>query len=160
MVEQLADLQRHAVDYARRDVLLAEDELFYTEQNARAVAAAEEYYRAMFSGRVSSWNLHERHMAGTLDALVAHLGRQRQASAKIVVWAHNSHVGDARATEAAARGELNIGQLVRERHPGDCRLAGFTTYTGTVMAADDWEGPAGRKWVRPAGGASWHGGRE
>jgi erythromycin esterase-like protein len=104
VVEQLADLQRHAVDYARRDVLLAEDELFYAEQNARAVAAAEEYYRAMFSGRVSSWNLHERHMAGTLDALVAHLGRQRQASAKIVVWAHNSHVGDARATEAAARG--------------------------------------------------------
>jgi erythromycin esterase-like protein/predicted phosphoribosyltransferase len=150
VVEQLADLQRHALDYARRDGLLAEDELFYAEQNARTVAAAEEYYRAMFSGQVSSWNLRDRHMAGTLDALIDHLSRQRQAPAKIVVWAHNSHLGDARATETAARGELNVGQLVRERHPGDCRLVGFTTYTGTVTAADDWEGPAERKWVRPA----------
>lgn len=150
VVEQLVDLQRHALEYARRDGLIAEDELFYADQNARAVRAAEEYYRAMFSGRVSSWNLRDRHMADTLDALVAHLGRQRQAPAKIVVWAHNSHLGDARATETAARGELNVGQLVRERHPGDCRLVGFTTYTGTVTAADDWEGPAERKRVRPA----------
>ena len=67
-----------------------------------------------------------------------------------VVWAHNSHLGDARATETAARGELNVGQLVRERHPADCRLIGFTTYTGTVTAASDWEGPAEREWVRPA----------
>jgi erythromycin esterase-like protein len=66
------------------------------------------------------------------------------------VWANNSHVGDARATEVAAQGELNVGQLVRERHPGDCRLVGFSTYTGTVTAADDWGGPAERKWVRPA----------
>ena len=150
VVEQLADFQRHALEYARRDGLMAEDELFYAEQNVRTVQAAEEYYRAMFSGRVSSWNLRDRHMAGTLDALAGHLGRQRQEPAKIVVWAHNSHVGDARATETAARGELSIGQLVRERHPGDCRLVGFTTYTGTVTAADDWEGPAERKRVRPA----------
>jgi erythromycin esterase-like protein len=67
-----------------------------------------------------------------------------------VVWAHNSHLGDARATEAASRGELNVGQLIRERHPGQCRLVGFTTYTGTVTAADDWDGPAERKAVRPA----------
>ena len=112
--------------------------------------AAEEYYRTMFSGRVSSWNLRDRHMADTLDALAEHLTRQRGAPAKIVVWAHNSHLGDARATEIAARGELNVGQLVRERHPGDCRLIGFTTYTGTVTAAEDWDGPAERKWVRPA----------
>jgi erythromycin esterase-like protein/predicted phosphoribosyltransferase len=150
VVEQLVDLQRHAAQYARRDGLLAEDELFYAEQNARTVRAAEEYYRAMFSGRVSSWNLRDRHMAGTLDALAGHLARQRGAPAKIVVWAHNSHLGDARATETAASGELNVGQLVRERHPGDCRLVGFTTYTGTVTAASDWEGPAERKWVRPA----------
>ncbi len=150
VVEQLVDLQRHAVEYARRDGLMAEDELFYAEQNARTVRAAEEYYRAMFSGRVSSWNLRDRHMAGTLDALAGHLARQRGAPAKIVVWAHNSHLGDAWATETAASGELNVGQLVRERHPGDCRLVGFTTYTGTVTAADDWEGPAERKWVRPA----------
>jgi erythromycin esterase-like protein/predicted phosphoribosyltransferase len=150
VIEQLADLHRHALDYARRDGLIAEDELFYAEQNARTVLAAEEYYRTMFSERVSSWNLRDRHMANTLDALARHLGQQRGSPAKIVVWAHNSHLGDARATETAARGELNIGQLVRERHLGDCRLIGFTTYTGTVTAADDWDEPAERKWVRPA----------
>jgi erythromycin esterase-like protein/predicted phosphoribosyltransferase len=149
-VEQLTDLQRHAVEYARRDGLLAEDELFYAGQNARTVRAAEEYYRTMFSGRVSSWNLRDQHMADTLDALAEHLGRQRGGPAKIVVWAHNSHVGDARATEPAAEGEFTLGQLVRERHAGDCRLVGFSTYTGTVTAASDWEGPAERKWVRPA----------
>jgi erythromycin esterase-like protein len=89
-------------------------------------------------------------MVDTLDSLAAHLGRQRGEPAKIVVWAHNSHLGDARATEMGARGDLNVGQLVRERHPGDCRLVGFTTYTGTVTAADDWGKPAERKWVRPA----------
>jgi erythromycin esterase-like protein/predicted phosphoribosyltransferase len=150
VVAQLVDLQRHAVEYVRRDGLMADDELFYAEQNARTVRAAEEYYRAMFSGRASSWNLRDRHMADTLDALAGHLTRQRGAPAKIVVWAHNSHLGDARATETAASGEFNVGQLVRERHPGDCRLIGFTTYTGTVTAASDWEGPAERKWVRPA----------
>ena len=92
----------------------------------------------MFSGRVSSWNLRDQHMAGTLDALAGHLSRQRGRPAKIVVWAHNSHVGDARATELGSQGELDIGQLVRERHPGSCRLLGFTTYTGTVTAASDW----------------------
>jgi erythromycin esterase-like protein/predicted phosphoribosyltransferase len=150
VVEQLVDLQRHALEYARRDGLPAQDELFFAEQNARTVKAAEEYYRAMFSGRVSSWNLRDRHMTDTLDALADHLGRQRGQPAKVVVWAHNSHLGDARATEVAAQGEVNVGQLVRERHPGDCRLVGFATYTGTVTAADDWEGPAQRKLVRPA----------
>jgi erythromycin esterase-like protein/predicted phosphoribosyltransferase len=150
VVEQLADVQRHALDYARRDGLIAADELFYAEQNARLVRAAEEYYRTMFSGRTSSWNLRDSHMADTLDAIAEHLGRQRGAPAKIVVWAHNSHLGDARATETAIRGEVNVGQLVRERHPGDCRLVGFSTYTGAVTAASDWEEPAERKWVRPA----------
>ena len=150
VVEQLIDLKRHAAEHARRDGLLAADELFYAERNAQTVRAAEEYYRAMFSGRVSSWNLRDRHMADTLDALASHLGRQRGTPAKIVVWAHNSHLGDARATETSARGEFNLAQLVRERHAGDCRLVGFTTYTGTVTTASDWEGPAQRKWVRPA----------
>ncbi|HEV7963450.1 MAG TPA: erythromycin esterase family protein [Actinoplanes sp.] len=150
VVEQLVDLQRHALQHARRDGLLAEDELFYVEQNARTVQNAEQYYRTMFGGRVSSWNLRDRHMAETLEALAAHLGRQGDDPPKIVVWEHNSHLGDARATESAARGEWNVGQLVRERYPGDCRLVGFTTYTGTVTAADDWGGPAERKGVRPA----------
>jgi erythromycin esterase-like protein len=103
----------------------------------------------MFSGRVSSWNLRDRHMADTLDALASHLGRQRGTPAKIVVWAHNSHLGDVRATETSAHGELSLGQLARERHADDCRLVGFTTYTGTVTAASHWEGSAERKWVRP-----------
>ncbi|MEU0967044.1 erythromycin esterase family protein [Streptomyces sp. NPDC005917] len=150
VVEQLVDLQRHAVEYARRDGLLAEDEQFYAEQNARAVKNAAEYYRTMFGGQVSSWNLRDRHMVETLDELAGHLGRQRGEPAKIVVWEHNSHLGDARATESAVRGEFNVGQLVREAHPDDCRLLGFTTYTGTVTAADDWGGPAERKRVRPA----------
>jgi erythromycin esterase-like protein len=104
----------------------------------------------MFGGRISSWNLRDRAMLETLEALLAHLGRQRGGDPRVVVWAHNSHVGDARATEMASRGELTIGQLVRERHPDDCRLVGFTTYTGTVTAADDWGGQADRKTVRPA----------
>jgi erythromycin esterase-like protein len=114
------------------------------------VRAAEEYYRATFSGRVSLWNLRDRHMADTLDALAGHLGRQRGTPAEIVVWAHNFHLGEVRATETSAHGELNLGQLARERHADDCRLVGFTTYTGTVTAASDWEGPAERKWMRPA----------
>jgi erythromycin esterase-like protein/predicted phosphoribosyltransferase len=150
VVEQLVDLQRHALDYARRDGLVADDELFYAEQNAKTVRDSAEYYRSMFAGRVSSWNLRDRHMADTLDALAGHLTRQRGRPARIVVWAHNSHVGDARATELGSQGELTIGQLVRERHPGDCRLIGFSTYTGTVTAADDWDRPAQRKVVRPA----------
>jgi erythromycin esterase-like protein/orotate phosphoribosyltransferase len=149
-IEQLVDLRRHALAYAQRDGLLAEDELFYAEQNARTVKAAEEYYRTMFGGRVSSWNLRDRHMTDTLDALSVHLSRQRGRQARIVVWAHNSHLGDAGATEMASLGEYNVGQLVRERHAGQCRLLGFTTSTGTVTAADDWGGRAERKRVRPA----------
>lgn len=150
VIEQLVDLRQHAMEYAQRDGSIAPDDLFHAEQNASTVKAAAEYYRSMFSGRASSWNLRDRHMADTLDRLADHLGRLRGEPAKVVVWAHNSHLGDARASEVAGRGELNLGQLVRERHRDDCRLLGLTTYTGTVTAADDWGGPAQRKWVRPA----------
>ena len=150
VVDQLVDLHRHAPEYARRDGLIAEDEAFYAQQNARTVKDAEEYYRSMFGGRASSWNLRDQHMIDTLDGLAIHLGQQRGEAAKVVVWAHNSHLGDARATEVSAQGQLNVGQLVRERHAGDCRLVGFTTFSGTVTAADDWGGPAERKRVRPA----------
>jgi erythromycin esterase-like protein len=149
-LDQLVDLQRHAIEYARRDGLIAEDELFHAEQNARTVRDAERYYRTMFGSRVSSWNLRDQHMVETLNALAGYLRRQRGEPPRIVVWEHNSHLGDARATEAALRGELNVGQLVREQHPGDCRSIGFTTYTGTVTAADDWGAPAQPKLVRPA----------
>ena len=149
MIAQLVELRRAAADYARRDGLVAEDEFFFAEQNARLAMNAEEYYRAMFRGRVSSWNLRDRHMVETLDALVTHLER-RVRPTKVVVWAHNSHLGDARATEMGQRGELNVGQLVREHYPGAAMLVGFTTHTGTVTAASQWDGPAERKYVRPS----------
>jgi erythromycin esterase-like protein len=149
VVAQLVELQRRATDYARHDGGLAEDELFYAEQNARLVKNAEEYYRSMFLEEVSSWNLRDRHMVETLEALVAHFDR-RGGRAKVVVWAHNSHLGDARATQMGERGELNVGQLVREQHGRDAVLIGFTTHHGTVTAASDWGAPAERKRVRPA----------
>ncbi len=150
-VEQLVEIQRNALEYARRDGLLAEDDLFYAERNAQTVRDAEVYYRAMFSGRVNSWNLRDQHMADTLEALLNHLDRHRDAPpARIVVWAHNSHVGDARATEVSADGQLTLGQLARQRFGDRARLIGFSTYTGTVTAASDWGGVAERKAVRPA----------
>ena len=109
-IDQLVEMQRNAVEYARRDGLLTEDEQFYAHQNAQTVRNAEVYYRAMFSGRVTSWNLRDQHMAQTLQALLAHLDRQADAPARIVVWAHNSHVGDARATEVGTDGQLTLGQ--------------------------------------------------
>jgi erythromycin esterase-like protein/predicted phosphoribosyltransferase len=151
VVDQLVEMQRNSVEYVRRDGLIAEDEAFDAEQNAQVVANAEHYYRAMFSGRVTSWNLRDRHMAQTLQSLLAHLDRGRSGSpARIVVWAHNSHVGDARATEVTNDGQWTLGQLARERYGDDCRLIGFTTYSGTVTAAGAWDGPAERKIVRPA----------
>ena len=149
VVGQLLDLQRRAADYLRRDGLAAEDEQFYAEENARLVLDAEKYCRSMFDGAEASWNLRDRHMADTLDRLLAHLDRH-DAGARVVVWAHNSHVGDARATEMGRRGELNVGQLSRERHGSAVRLIGFTTYEGTVSAASDWDAPVERKQVRPA----------
>jgi erythromycin esterase-like protein len=149
VVGQLVELRRRTTEYAQRDGRIAEDELFYAEQNARLVKNAEEYYRSMFFEEVSSWNLRDSHMVETLDALVAHLGRQG-GQAKVVVWAHNSHLGDARATDMGQRGELNVGQLVREKSGRDVVLIGFTTHHGTVTAASDWGGIAERKRVRSA----------
>jgi len=150
VVGQLLELRRSAAEYARRDGRVAADELFFVEQNARLVKNAEAYYRTMFRGRVASWNLRDRHMVETLEALVEHLRAQRRRAVKVVVWAHNSHLGDARATELGQHGELNVGQLVREKHDRDAVLVGFTTYSGTVTAAADWDEPAERKTVRPA----------
>jgi erythromycin esterase-like protein len=149
VVAQLVELRRRSEAYLRRDGWIAEDEFFFAEQNAQLVRDAEEYYQQMYRAEVSSWNLRDRHMAATLDALVEHLDRQAPR-AKIVVWEHNSHVGDARATEMSARNELNVGQLARQRYRGDCLLVGFTTFEGTVTAASDWGGRAERKRVRPA----------
>lgn len=150
VVQQLLDLQRRAAELAQRDGHVAEDEFFNAEQNARLARDAERYYRSMFRGRVSSWNLRDRHMAETLESLAAHIDRRSGAGrSKIAVWAHNSHLGDARATAMGQGGELNLGQLVRERWGDAACLIGFSTYQGTVTAASDWGTPAERKRVRP-----------
>jgi len=119
------------------------------------VVNAERYYRAVFRAGAASWNLRDSHMAETLEALTAALEQRRGRRAKATVWAHNSHVGDARATQLGQAGELNVGQLVREHHGRDAFLIGFTTYTGTVTAASDWGGPAERKRVRRSLDGSW-----
>ncbi len=147
---QLQQLQQRAAEYAAKEGPSAGDEYFYAQQNARLIINAEEYYRTMFRGRVSSWNLRDRHMADTLDALVGHLGERSGQPAKVVVWEHNSHIGDARATETSRLGEWNVGQLVRERHGDDTFLLGFTTYDGSVAAASSWDGVVERKQVLPA----------
>jgi erythromycin esterase-like protein len=150
VVEQLIELQRRALELATRDGREAAEEFFIAEQNARLVRNAEEYYRSMFRGRVSSWNLRDRHMIETIEA-IAHYGDFTNNPAKIVVWAHNSHLGDARATEMGAQGEWNVGQLARERFGAErTSLVGFTTCTGAVTAATDWGDEPEHKSVRPA----------
>ena len=154
VLSQLVDLQRCADVYTRRDGRVARDALFFAEQNARLVRNAERYYRALFLGPAESWNLRDRHMTEMLEALALFLDVEGKRSpikpARIVVWAHNSHVGDARGTEMSDHRELNVGQLVRARNPIATKLVGFTTYDGTVTAASDWDLPAERKVVRPA----------
>jgi erythromycin esterase-like protein len=149
VIDELIDLRQQFAAYMRQDGHAAMDEFFYAEQNARIVKNAEEYYRSMFQSRTSSWNLRDRHMMETLDALMKHLDRQGQQS-KVVLWAHNSHLGDARATQMGQGGELNVGQLVRERYNQEAILVGFTTHHGTVTAASGWDSGAERKHVRPA----------
>lgn len=150
VVGQLVEMHRRATELARRDGRVARDDFFYAEQNARLVKNAEQYYRMMYRSDVSSWNLRDRHMTETLVALENHLSSESGKPAKIVVWEHNSHLGDARATEMGGRGEFNVGQLARQRYGREVVSVGFTTYSGTVTAATNWGGAAERKRVRPA----------
>jgi erythromycin esterase-like protein len=150
VVEQLVQLRQRAAEYAARDGRIAADEYFAAEQNARVVCDAEAYYRAMFRGGAASWNLRDRHMMATLEALVEHANRPGGRLARTIVWAHNSHLGDARATGLAARGELNLGQLARERFGDACCAIGFTTHDGEVTAAHEWDEPAALRAVRPS----------
>ena len=149
VISQLVELHQRRAEYAARDGRVAPDDYFFAEQNARLVRNAEAYYRTMFQGHIESWNLRDRHMAETINELLAFLDRSRPG-ARLVIWAHNSHLGDARATQMGESGELNVGQLAREKFGSRAVLVGFTTYQGTVTAASEWDGPAHRKHVRPA----------
>ena len=148
-VSQLSDLRSWAAEYASRDGQVAADDYFCAEQNARLIRNAEEYYRAMFGRRVESWNLRDTHMMETLDELIDWT-TDRHGSRRVVVWAHNSHLGDARATQMGEWGELNVGQLVRERFGNTACLIGFSTHAGTVTAARYWDGPVEERRIQPS----------
>ncbi|MEZ5829231.1 MAG: erythromycin esterase family protein, partial [Hyphomicrobiales bacterium] len=150
VIEALLDLLRNRLDYLVKDG----EAFFNAEQNARIVAAAEQYYRIMYYGDAQSWNLRDQHMFDTLERVLAHRG----PDAKAVVWAHNSHIGNAEFTEMGqVRGEHNIGQLARARFGEDCALIGFGTDHGTVAAASNWDEPMEIKRVRPARDDSYEG---
>lgn len=142
MVATLTDLLKSRLAYAEGDQV----EFVEAAQNASVVANAERYYRVMYQGSRESWNLRDQHMFETLRLVRAHRG----PGAKVVVWEHNSHIGDASATEMGARGEHNVGQLARGEFGDDVFLVGFGTDHGTVAAASDWGGAMHRKSVRPA----------
>ena len=154
VVKTLVDLRRNETEYLQRDGRVAADEFFCAEQNAFVVKNAEQYYRAMFHGEISSWNLRDHHMMDTLVSLVEHV-EDSWENPKIVVWAHNSHLGNARATQMNEMGEFNLGQLMRDRFGHRAVLIGFMTHHGTVTAASDWDGCAEKKTVRPALASSY-----
>ena len=142
VVRALTDLLAKRRAYAEHDG----ERFLDAEQNARLVANAERYYRIMYYGSRASWNLRDNHMFETLKNLLAFYG----PDSKAVIWAHNSHVGNAEATEMAARGEYNIGQLCRKEFGDQAYLVGFGTHSGTVAAASAWDGPMEIKNVRPS----------
>lgn len=147
VVAMLGDLLRQAQRYTAQDG----EHFFDAVQNARLVADAERYYRTVYYGSRASWNLRDSHMFATLEALLAFHGPQSKA----IVWAHNSHVGDARATEMSRRGEHNIGQLCRMKFGSAAYLVGFGTHCGSVAAASDWDGPMEIKPVRASMAGSY-----
>jgi len=156
VIRELIALQQRKYHYLKRNGFAAGEDYFCAEQNAKVVMHAEQYYRNMFQSHIISWNMRDRHMVETLYGLEEHLSIQRGGErAKIVVWAHNSHVGDARATEMGSKGEVNIGSLVREAHGSDAMLIGFSTYRGSVTAASQWDGVAECKIVRPGTAESY-----
>jgi protein-L-isoaspartate(D-aspartate) O-methyltransferase len=142
VIAALRDLFKRRLEYSSADG----ERYFDAEQNARLVANAERYYRTMYYAESNSWNQRDQHMFETLQSVLAYRGPQSKA----VIWEHNSHIGDARATEMSARGELNIGQLVRETYGNAAYSIGFGTDHGTVAAASEWGGPMEVKRVQPS----------
>jgi erythromycin esterase-like protein len=143
LLRQLQDLLDKRLDYLKAD---GGEAFFDAVQNARIVHAAEHYYRIMYEGSTESWNLRDRHMFDTLQRLLAHRGE----GAKAVIWAHNSHIGNAAATAMGWQGEFTIGELCRTAYHDDAVLIGFGTDRGTVAAASDWDEPMQVMAVRPA----------
>lgn len=149
VLAQFLETQHHIYHRLWEDPNLAiQDEPFYAVQNARVVKNAEHYYRAMFDLPHVTWNIRDSHMADTLQNIMSHLETKTSKPAKVIVWAHNSHIGDARATEMAERKEHNLGQLVREKFNTSHFLLGFSTAQGAVTAASSWDGPFEKKYIR------------
>lgn len=148
VVELLSELRRKAQEFREE----GREGFFNAEQNALVLKNAERYYRTMVSAGAESWNVRDRHMVETLERLMAHHGPQARA----IVWEHNTHIGDARYTDMAADGMVNVGELVREQHPtADVVLVGFATHRGTVIAGSEWGAPMRRMRVPSAIEESW-----
>jgi erythromycin esterase len=142
VLNNLRDLLQLRVDKIRQS-----ESLFDAQQNARIVANAESYYRAMVLGGEDSWNIRDRHMMDTLDSLLKHSG----PDSKAIVWAHNTHIGDYRATDMVTQGQVNIGGLAREKYGNSqVQLVGFSTYEGKTTASRAWNGPTLSTTVPPA----------
>jgi erythromycin esterase-like protein len=159
VLETLKMIRAKTHERMRRDGFLEHDEDFYAQQNAEIVKDAEEYYRASAIGRADSWNIRDSHMVKAIHDLIGHRTKQTGAPAKVVIWAHNSHLGDARATDMGRkRRKHNVGQLLREQCGFNNTFnIGFTTYTGTVSAASGWGKPLQKKNVVPGRKDSWEG---
>ena len=149
--QQLTELATSPPDVHARSSNLADSEpgYFHALQSARAVRNAEEYFRALHSKPESSWNIRDAHMASSIDFLLAHLDNAAGRRSRVVIWAHNAHIGDARGTARSQIGVWTLGQLLRERYPDDVFAVGFTTSVGTVHAATEWGEPGVTKKLRP-----------
>jgi erythromycin esterase len=147
VIRTLVELRARAPDYAEED----REAFFNAEQNALVARNAERYYRAMIKGGAASWNVRDTHMIETLERLLQHHGPE----AKAIVWEHNTHVGDARATDMARVGMVNVGSLARDRWGGDVVVAGFSSYRGSVVAGSEWGAPMKRMPVPEAREGSW-----
>lgn len=152
LVAQLVETQRRRA--ARSGRAPAGDAWCTAMQHAHVVRDAGAYYRALFGDRTEAWNLRDTHMADTLDMLADQLGQDGKP-ARLIVWAHNAHVGDASATSLGQEGQTSLGALIRKRHADEVALVGFTTHTGVVECAPDWDEPGERADVRPSLRGSW-----
>jgi erythromycin esterase-like protein len=149
-VAELVEVRRRAAELIAKNGLAAEEDWFSAEQNALLIEDAERFYRAMFRERTTAWNQRDGHMAEALREIADFLQRKYQQS-KIVVWAHNAHIGDGRAVTCGDGLKINLGQLVKEKFHAQAVSVGFTTYSGTVTAAADWwDSPPQRKPLLPA----------